>query len=109
MVMLGLQKLTIMNANQQDIGSEELAKENPKYAKKDVAMADDIIDLFQGLLLFKLGDTNNGFQEAVLVVLHKILSKRDIGISDYCSAFTQTTIDKEARNSRRSNGPRVNL
>ena len=26
---------------------EELAKENPKYAKKDIAMADDIIDLLQ--------------------------------------------------------------
>ena len=57
---------------------EELAKENPKYAKKDVAMADDIIDPFQGLLLFKLGDTNNGFQEAVLACIAQDTSKQEI-------------------------------
>ena len=30
---------------------EELAKENPKYAKKDVSVANEIIEHYQGLLI----------------------------------------------------------
>lgn len=80
---------------------EELAKENPKYAKKDIAMADDIIDHYQGLLLFKLGDTNNGFQEAVLAcIAQDTIKARDIGILASLPHTYQTTIDKEARKAK---------
>ena len=80
---------------------EELAKENPKYAKKDIAMADDIIDHYQGLLLFKLGDTNNGFQEAVLsCIAQDTVKARDIGILASLPHTYKTTIDKEARKAK---------
>ena len=80
---------------------EELAKENPKYAKKDIAMADDIIDHYQGLLLFKLGDTNNGFQEAVLsCIAQDTVKARDVGILASLPHTYKTTIDKEARKAK---------
>ena len=60
---------------------EELAKENPKYAKKDVTAADEIIEHYQGLLLFRLGDQQNNFQETVLsCVANETIRARDIGI-----------------------------
>ena len=80
---------------------EELAKENPKYAKKDIAMADDIIDHYQGLLLFKLGETNNGFQEAVLsCIAQDTVKARDIGILASLPHTYKTTVDKEARKAK---------
>ena len=80
---------------------EELAKENPKHAKKDLAFADEIIEHYQGLLLFKLGDTNNGFQEAVLAcIAQDTVKARDIGILASLPHTYQTTIDKEARKAK---------
>ena len=80
---------------------EELAKENPKHAKKDLAFADEIIEHYQGLLLFKLGDTNNGFQEAVLAcIAQDTIKARDIGILASLPHTYQTTIDKEARKAK---------
>ena len=80
---------------------EELAKSNPKYAKSDLAVADDIIDHYQGLLLFKLGETNNGFQEAVLsCIAQDTVKARDIGILASLPHTYKTTIDKEARKAK---------
>ena len=77
---------------------EELAKENPKYAKKDVSVADEIIEHYQGLLLFRLGDQQNNFQEAVLsCIANETIRARDIGILASLPHTYTTTIDKEAR------------
>ena len=80
---------------------EELAKANPQYAKKDSAFADEIIEHYQGLLLFKLGDTNNSFQEAVLsCVAQDTVKARDIGIIASLPHTYKTTMDKEARKAK---------
>ncbi len=77
---------------------EELAKENPKYAKKDTSTADEIIEHYQGLLLFRLGDQQNNFQEAVLsCVANETIRARDIGILASLPHTYKTTLDKEAR------------
>ncbi len=77
---------------------EELAKENPKHAKKDLAFADEIIEHYQGLLLFKLGETNNNFQEAVLgCIAQNTVKAKDIGIIASLPHTYKTTLDKEAR------------
>ena len=83
---------------------EQLAKSNPKYAKSDLAVADDIIDHYQGLLLFKLGETNNGFQEAVLsCIARDTVKAKDIGILASLPHTHKTTLDKEARKAKEEN------
>ena len=80
---------------------EELAKATPKYAKKDLSFADEIVEHYQGLLLFKLGDTQNSFQEAVLsCVAQDNVKARDIGIIASLPHTYKTTLDKEARKSK---------
>jgi len=80
---------------------EELAKESPKYAKKDLAVAEEIIEHYQGLLLFKLGETNNNFQEAVLgCIAQDTVKARDIGILASLPHTYKTTLDKEARKAK---------
>jgi len=77
---------------------EELAKPSPKYTKKDLTVANDIIEHYQGLLLFRLGDQQNNFQEAVLsCVAHDTIKARDIGILASLPHTYTTTLDKEAR------------
>ena len=80
---------------------EELAKENPKYAKKDISVADEIIEHYQGLLLFRLGDQQNNFQEAVLsCIANETIRARDIGILASLPHTYTTTLDKEARKAK---------
>ena len=80
---------------------EELAKLDPQYSKKDVNVAEEIIEHYQGLLLFKLGDTNNGFQEAVLAcIAQDTIKARDIGILASLPHTYKTTLDKEARKAK---------
>ena len=77
---------------------EELSKENPKYAKKDMKVANEIIEHYQGLLLFRLGDQQNNFQEAVLsCVANETIRSRDIGILASLPHTYKTTLEKEAR------------
>lgn len=77
---------------------EELAKDNPKYAKQDIKVAEEIIEHYQGLLLFRLGDQQNNFQEAVLsCVAHDTIKARDVGILASLPHTYKTTLDKEAR------------
>ena len=77
---------------------QELAKPNPKYSKKDLSVADEIIEHYQGLLLFRLGDQQNNFQEAVLsCIAREEVKIRDIGILASLPHTYRTTIDKEAR------------
>jgi len=80
---------------------EELAKQQPVYAKKDLAVAEEILDHYQGLLLFKLGDTQSGFQEAVLAcIAQDTVKARDMGILASLPHTYKTTIDKEARKAK---------
>ena len=80
---------------------EELAKESPKYAKKDIAFAQEIVEHYQGLLLFRLGDQQNSFQEAVLSCIAREETKaRDIGILASLPHTYKTTLDKEARKAK---------
>ncbi len=77
---------------------EELSKENPKYTKKDMKVANEIIEHYQGLLLFRLGDQQNNFQEAVLsCVANETIRSRDIGILASLPHTYKTTLEKEAR------------
>ncbi len=77
---------------------EELSKENPKYTKKDLKVANEIIEHYQGLLLFRLGDQQNNFQEAVLsCVANETIRSRDIGILASLPHTYKTTLEKEAR------------
>jgi len=80
---------------------EELTKDKPKYAKNDMVVADEIVEHYQGLLLFRLGDQQNNFQEAVLSCVAKDTVKaRDIGILASLPHTYKTTLDKEARKAK---------
>jgi len=50
---------------------EELAKDKPRHSKQDIKLAEEQIEHYQGLVLFKLGDKQSDFQEAVLSVVAK--------------------------------------
>ena len=77
---------------------EELAKDKPKFAKADMKVATQIIEHYQGLLLFRLGDQQNNFQEAVLsCIARDEVKARDIGILASLPHTFKTTLDKEAR------------
>lgn len=77
---------------------EELAKEKPKHNKKDMLVSEEIIEHYQGLLLFRLGDQQNNFQEAVLsCIARNEVKAKDIGILASLPHTYRTTLDKEAR------------
>ena len=78
--------------------TEALAKENPKYTKKDMAMAEEIIDHYQGLLLFKLGDKQSDFQESVLsCIAQDTVQYKMLGVLASLPHTYKCTIEREKR------------
>ena len=80
--MLELQKLITMNVSlNKTLVIEELAKLDPIIPKKDVNVAEETLSITPRIAFIpNLVILTTAFQEAVLVVLHRILKARDIGI-----------------------------
>ena len=77
---------------------EELAKENPKHTKKDLILADEQIEHYQGLLLTRLGDKQSDFQEAVLsCVAQDTIKSKSIGVLASLPHTFKSTIEREKR------------
>ena len=77
---------------------EALSVDNPKYSKKDMTSAEEQIEHYQGLLLFKLGDNQSSYEEQVLssVASEKIQYKM-LGILASLPHVYKVTLDREKR------------